>query len=122
MTSPVAQARKIIQEPNLILFVRYIVDAVKEGWELDDQQPPGLYGYYYETHLLMDENLVPAVKPSRAEILGNARKAKREKKEQALESTETGLQGVENDSEGEDASEPSETPTEPSSEPVDETL
>lgn len=92
------QARKIIQNPNLGVFVQEVAAAVKEGWELDEQNPACLYGFFYETHLLMDENLVPEVKPSRAEILGNARKAKAEKAQKAAE--------------------PADEPQEPAQEPV----
>lgn len=79
MTEPVALARKVVQNPNLIVFINEIVEATAQGWKLDEQNPPNLYGYFYETHLLMPENEVPEVKPSRAEILGNARAAKKAK-------------------------------------------
>lgn len=71
---------KTIQDPNLIVFINDIVAAVKDGWELDDQNPPGLYGFYYEVQLLKDENLIEPPKPSRAEILANARATKAAKK------------------------------------------
>ena len=90
-----AKSRKIIQDPNLTSFVLAVVAAVKEGYEIDEQNPPVLYGYLYETHLLIDENAVPVHKPSRAEILGNARKAKKDKASTVQEPQEPALEPVE---------------------------
>ena len=90
MTQP--QARKIIQDANLGVFVNNVVAAVQAGWTIDTQNPASQYGYFYEVHLLMDENLVPVEKQSRAESLGNARAAKKAKataEEGPTEATET---------------------------------
>jgi len=77
MTQP--RARKIIQDANLGVFVHNVVAAVQAGWTIDDQNPATQFGHIYEVHLLMDENLVPVEKQSRAESLGNARAAKKAK-------------------------------------------
>lgn len=78
-------ARKVVQSPNLITFVNEVVDLALDGWQLDENNPPGTYGFSYEAHLLKDENLIPPHKPSRAEILGNARAAKAAKKTEPIE-------------------------------------
>ena len=64
-----AMARKIIQEPNLGLFVAQVAEAVKAGWTIDENNPAAQYGFFYEIHLLMPENEVPPTPKSRAEIL-----------------------------------------------------
>lgn len=80
------KARKVIQSHNLIEFVSLIVQATKEGWEVDEMNPPSLYGYLYETHVLIDENDVPEAKPTRTEILTTARAAKKAKATAVTES------------------------------------
>lgn len=86
------KATKVIQSPNLAEFVKLVVEASRDGWEIDDMNPPSLYGYFYETVLLKDENDVEPPKPTRAEILAKARASKAQK---AAES------GVEQKPEGE---------------------
>lgn len=80
MTTEVANAVKTIIDPNLITFVDQIVDAAKEGWQVDPTNPPMLRGFSYHTVMLMPENEVPEPTLSRAEILANARAAKAAKK------------------------------------------
>lgn len=73
------KATKVIQSPNLAEFVKLVVEASRDGWEIDDMNPPSLYGYFYETVLLKDENDVEPPKPTRAEILAKARASKAQK-------------------------------------------
>jgi hypothetical protein len=78
-TTPEAQpilARKIVADANLTIFVGQIIEAAKDGWALDEKIPPDQYGYIYEAHFLKDENLIDKT-PTRADILANARSAKK---------------------------------------------
>lgn len=77
-------ATKVIQDPNLGLFIDKIVEAALDGWAIDQKNPPALYGFYYETILLKDEALdIPT--PTRSDILTNARAAKKAKRSEAAQ-------------------------------------
>lgn len=67
---------KTIQNPNLELFIREVIEATSQEWEIDPKNPPQMYGFYYETIMLRDEEIADEVKASRAEILARARAAK----------------------------------------------
>jgi hypothetical protein len=66
--------QKTLMDPNLIVFVQLILDAVADGWTIDPQNPPNMVGYWYETIVQREDE--PATKASRAEILAKARAAK----------------------------------------------
>lgn len=68
-----------IVHPNLEVFVTEMMKAAVDGWELDPQTPPMQIGVLYDGTLLKDENLVEPPKPTRTEILTNARAAKKAK-------------------------------------------
>lgn len=74
-------ATKVIVNPNLQLFIEELIQHVKDGWEVTAQMPPTLVGYWYEVHVERDESIVDEPKLSRAEILANARAAKKAKAE-----------------------------------------
>lgn len=74
-TKPV-MARKVVVDANLTVFLQLLAEAVKDGWEIDPQFPGDLYGYLYEVHLLKDDSLIDK-SPTRADILANARSAKK---------------------------------------------
>jgi hypothetical protein len=81
---------KQITEYNMVTFIQAIVDASKEGWKIDENNPPAFYGRIYEVILernASDEQLAAdaaeLAKPSRAEILAKARAAKKAKEETA---------------------------------------
>ncbi len=83
MTEQVANASQTIIEPNLIVFVDRILAAAKEGWQVDQSNPPTLLGPYYHVIMQMPEDKVPEPTLSRAEILVNARAAKKNKAAEA---------------------------------------
>jgi hypothetical protein len=66
--------QKTLMDPNLIVFVQLILDAVADGWTLDPQNPPTMIGYWYECIVQREDE--PVLKPGRAEILAKARAAK----------------------------------------------
>lgn len=80
--------RRVIQHPNVGVFVSEIVAAVKDGWEIDEQNPVGIYGFHFEAHLLKDESLI-SKKISAADNAANARSAKKLKAEAAKPTEET---------------------------------
>ena len=84
MTEPIL-ARKIVADANLTVFVGQLVESAKEGWSLDPTVPADQYGYIYEAHLVMDESLIDKT-PTRADILANARSAKKIKAEKPADS------------------------------------
>lgn len=81
MTEMVVQ-NKTVLTPNLGAFVREIAELVADGWEVDDDHEPGLFGFSYECHLVRQVPEGHVEKLTRAEILANARAAKKAKKAQ----------------------------------------
>lgn len=68
---------KSILDPNLGAFVQTVIEHALQGWTIQESNPPSLLGFYYETVMERDEDIVdPPAKPSRAEILAKARAAK----------------------------------------------
>ena len=79
--------RTIVQEFNLVTFVSKIVELVKDGWEVDESNPPTQFAWMYETHLTRPARETdPEKVAQRAAILEKARAAKVRKAEQAAES------------------------------------
>lgn len=74
-----------IVHPNLEVFVAEMMKAAVDGWELDPQSPPMQFGVLYEGTILKDENLIEPPKPTRTEILTNARAAKKAKAAAAVD-------------------------------------
>lgn len=75
--------RKAIANANLEVFIAEIVEATKQGWDIDPKFPPGLFGFYYETWVERDESIVDEPKLSKAESLAKARAAKAAKAAEA---------------------------------------
>jgi hypothetical protein len=82
-TKPIL-AQKIVIDANLSVFLGQFAEALKDGWEVDPSFPGDVYGYLYEVHLLKDESLIDKT-PTRADILANARSAKKLKAEKPAE-------------------------------------
>lgn len=80
MSDPIVYARKVIQNPNLGVFVQEVAEAAADGWKIDEQNPAGLFGFYHEVHMLKDEALIDK-SPTRADLAANARSAKKLKAE-----------------------------------------
>jgi hypothetical protein len=64
-------------------FIEGIVEKVKQGWDIDRDKSPILYGFIYEcglvrdaTQIQLDKDAAELAKPTRAEILAKARAAK----------------------------------------------
>lgn len=81
-------ARKVVADANLTVYVGQIIELAKDGWSLDPQIPPDQYGYLYEAHFLKDESLIDKT-PTRADILANARSAKKVKAQAETAAVET---------------------------------
>lgn len=79
-------ATKIVVDANLEVFVAELLAAAQDGWTLNAAHPVGQYGYLYEAHMVKDTSLIDAT-PTRADILANARSAKK-LKAQAVEAEE----------------------------------
>lgn len=79
-TQETVYERRVIQHPNVGVFVAEVVQAVKDGWSIDEQNPAGMYGFHFEVHLLKDEKLIDK-SPTRADLAANARSAKKLKAE-----------------------------------------
>lgn len=79
--------RTIVQEFNLVTFVSKVVELVKDGWEIDESNPPTQFAWMYETHLTRPARETdPEKVAQRAAILEKARAAKNRKAmEQAAE-------------------------------------
>lgn len=72
----------VVLDPSLLDFTTQVIDLAREGWELDEENPPRMVGFMYEAHMWRDpteeqRNAQPPL--SRAEILAKARAAKAEK-------------------------------------------
>lgn len=68
---------------SLPSLVEEVVRLTKDGWELDPNFPADTFGFSYHVGMIRSatpEQLAKDAKPSRAEILANARAAKAEKK------------------------------------------
>ena len=72
-----------IVEYALGTFVQKIVDKIKQGWDIDPNNPASIYGFHHECGLVRDatneqleSDAAELAKPSRAEILAKARAAK----------------------------------------------
>ena len=76
MTATVLNKKSLININLTTLFIE-AMEEVKKGWEIDEDQPAGLYGWMYEVWLKRDAEVVD--KPTRADILANARSAKKTK-------------------------------------------
>lgn len=77
-------AQKIIADANLTVFVKLLLEAAAHGWTLDPALSPDQYGYIYEAHMVKDESLIDK-SPTRADILANARSAKKLKADKPAE-------------------------------------
>ena len=75
---------KIIVDANLGVFIAEVVAQARDGWELDPTTVPGMYGFLYEAQMRKDSALIDN-SPTRADILANARSAKKIKAEKAAE-------------------------------------
>lgn len=75
--------RKPIAHANLEIFIAEIVEATKQGWDIDPKFPPGLFGFYYETWVERDESIVDEPKMTKGEALAKARAAKAAKAAEA---------------------------------------
>ena len=73
-------AQKILLDANLSVFLSQFADAIKDGWEIAPTFTADQYGYLYEAHLVKDDSLIDKT-PTRADILANARSAKKLKAE-----------------------------------------
>lgn len=73
------KVNKTVMDANLVVFVQQVVELAKEGWEMDETNPPALYGFYYECKMLKEESEIEEPKKTRAEILADARAAKKAK-------------------------------------------
>lgn len=82
-TKPIL-AQKLIADANLTVFVGFVVEAAQDGWSLDPAQAPDQYGYIYEAHMVKDESKIDKT-PTRADILANARSAKKLKADKPVE-------------------------------------
>lgn len=78
---------KNVTEYNLHNFIQSILKEAKKGWEIDESNPPAFYGMMYETGMVreatddqLDADAAELAKPSRAEILADARAKKAAKK------------------------------------------
>lgn len=67
---------KAIVEYGLPTFVKAILDACEDGWEVDFDNPPCTWGTTYEAHLTRSADITDEQRLSRAEILAKARAAK----------------------------------------------
>lgn len=76
---------KSIINVNLSAFLREFQEHVQQGWEIDDNAPPNLWGVAYETGLVRTDKSIAAMATrqvdappplTRAEILARARAAK----------------------------------------------
>lgn len=81
---------KTIINTSLQGFMMDFQEHVQEGWEMDMQNPAGLFGVAYETGLVRTDKSIAALlkagvdRPpvrSRADILADARAAKKAKQE-----------------------------------------
>lgn len=98
---------KPVLNANLGEFIKEIIVLAGQGWEIDDNNPPSLFGYMYETVMLRDENIEDPPAPlTRAEIAAKAREAKAAKKaaKEETEKEDTGGTNDESDSEPESQS------------------
>ena len=76
MTATVLNKKSLI-DANLTTLFLSVAEEVKKGWEIDEDQPAGQYGWMWEVWLKRDAEVVD--KPTRADILANARSAKKNK-------------------------------------------
>lgn len=70
---------KAIIEYGLPNFISSLLEALEQGWEIDDDNPPAVYGFAYEAHLSRSADITDEQKATRAEILARARQAKADK-------------------------------------------
>ena len=75
--------KKSLIHSNLTSLIMEAMEEAKNGWEVDTSEPAGMYGWMYEVWLKRDETIVD--KPTRADILANARSAKKIKAVSAVE-------------------------------------
>jgi hypothetical protein len=91
---------KTIINANLGLFLREFQEHVQLGWEVDENNPPNIWGIAYETGLVRTDKSIaalaardpgaPPVK-TRAEILAHAREVRAQRQAERRE------QGATND-------------------------
>lgn len=67
---------KAIMEYSLQTFIKEIIDSVDKGWELDERDPPDVWGTTYECRMVRSDDVTEEIRASRAEILRKAREAK----------------------------------------------
>ena len=67
---------KVILQYNLQTFIKEITDSVNNGWEIDDNDPPDVWGTAYECRMVREDEVAEEIRISRAEILHKARAAK----------------------------------------------
>lgn len=80
MTTP--EQTTVVMDASLAEFTQQVIDLAREGWELDEQNPPRMVGWQYEAHLWRNPTeLQRAEQPklSPAERMAKARAAKAEK-------------------------------------------
>lgn len=70
---------KAIIEYGLPGFINALLEAVEAGWEVDEDNPPAVYGFAYETHLTRSADITDEQRATRSEILAKARQAKADK-------------------------------------------
>jgi len=67
---------KVILQYNLQTFIQEILESVENGWELDQNDPPCVWGTSYECRMTRADDVPEEYKITRAEILHKARAAK----------------------------------------------
>lgn len=70
---------KTIVEYGLPGYMKEVIKALEEGWEIDWDNPPAVYGFAYEAHLSHEGEISEEAKLSQSEILRKARQAKADK-------------------------------------------
>lgn len=69
--------RTVVQNANLQMFVSDVVQLAKDGWDLDQENPPVQLAWIYEAQLLRPARETdPEKLAARARILEKARAAK----------------------------------------------
>lgn len=69
--------RTVVQNANLQMFVSDVVQLAKDGWDLDQENPPVQLAWIYEAQLLRPaKETDPEKVAARAKILEKARAAK----------------------------------------------